>query len=83
MGSWKRSTVGTPGNRATSSLVEEEKPVKGNIEVVLLGEEGRPEEQGRGAGGGVSQEPRQESIQESGCGQPIRCCHLVMIERRG
>lgn len=52
MGSWKRSTVGTPGNRATSSLVEEEKPVKGNIEVVLLGEEGRPEEQGRGAGGG-------------------------------
>ena len=49
MGSLKRSTLGTPGNRATSSLVEEEKPV--NIAVGLLEEEGRPEEEGRGLGG--------------------------------
>lgn len=39
-------------------LVEEEEPVKGNFKVVLLEEEGRPEE----LGVGVTKEPRRESI---------------------
>lgn len=39
-------------------LVEEEEPVKGNLKLVLLEEEGRPEE----LGVGVTKEPRQESF---------------------